>query len=75
MKASNDQIVLPFYVDLLEYAKSANVTSDLPARVADPELSNGPHLSYAIQWIFFSGCALAAWVMLVRRALRSQPSA
>ena len=75
MKTSADQTVLPFYVDLLEYAKSANVTSNLPARVADPELSNGPHLSYAIQWIFFSGCALAAWVMLVRRALRSQPSA
>jgi len=75
MKASADQTVLPFYVDLLEYAKSTQTTSNLPARVADPELSNGPHLSYAIQWILFSGCALAAWIMLVRRALRSQPSA
>lgn len=74
MAATSDQTVLPFYVDVLEYAKSVNVTSDLPARVADPEPSNGPHLSYAIQWILFSGCAIAAWVMLVRRALRSQPS-
>ena len=72
---SPDQAVLPFYVDLLEYAKSTPSTSNLPARIADPELTNGPHLSYAIQWILFSCCAIAAWFMLVRRALRSRPSA
>lgn len=76
LTTSADQNVVPFYVDLLEYAKSSNADpSGLPARIADPELSNGPHLSYAIQWILFSCCALAAWFMLVRRALRSQPSA
>ena len=76
LKTSSDLTVVPFYVDLLEYAASTGVRNGgLPARVADPELTNGPHLSYAIQWILFSGCALAAWVMLVRRALRSRPSA
>lgn len=76
LKTSPDQTVLPFYVDVLEYAASTGIANDgLPARVTDPELSNGPHMSYAIQWILFSGCALAAWFMLTRRALRSQPSA
>ena len=76
LKAESNQNVLPFYVDLLEYAASTGITNGgFPARIADPELSNGPHLSYAIQWILFSGCALAAWFMLARRALRSRPSA
>ena len=72
MRGSADRTVLPFYVDLLE---SPAVTSPLPARVADPELSEGPHLSYAIQWIIFSLCAIGGWFMLVRRAIRSRPSA
>jgi cytochrome oxidase assembly protein ShyY1 len=72
MATASSQEVLPFYVDLLE---SPAITSNLPARVADPELSNGSHLSYAIQWIIFSLCAVVAWVFLVRKALRpAQPS-
>ena len=72
MKTSDDQVVLPFYVDFLE---SPSVTNSSLSRVADPELSEGPHLSYAIQWIIFALCAIVAWIILVRRALRSQPSA
>lgn len=72
MKTSDDQIVLPFYVDFLE---SPSVANSSLSRVADPELSEGPHLSYAIQWIIFALCAIVAWIILVRRALRSQPSA
>lgn len=71
MKASEDQMVLPFYVDLLSYPSG----DDLLATVADVELSEGSHLSYAIQWIIFSLCAIVAWFILVRRALRSRPSA
>ena len=70
--ASAEQTVLPFYVDFLE---SPAVTGNLPARVANPDLSEGPHLSYAIQWIIFAICAVVAWFILVRRALRSRPSA
>jgi len=32
-----------------------------------PELDDGPHLSYAIQWIIFAAIAVAGFVMLVRR--------
>jgi len=72
MATTSNQEVLPFYVDLLE---SPAITANLPARVADPELSNGSHLSYAIQWIIFSVCAVAAWVFLVRKAIRpAQPT-
>ena len=41
-----------------------------PATVALPELTEGPHLSYAVQWFFFSAVAIAAWTVVVRRRLR-----
>lgn len=65
MAESADQVVLPFYVDLLQ---SPNVTGDLPTPVANPDLSEGTHLSYAIQWLIFSACAVLAWVFLIRRS-------
>ena len=44
-----------------------------------PELSEGPHLSYAIQWIIFAVCVAVGWVLAVRRSIktrvRSTPSA
>lgn len=67
-QANTQQIVLPFYLDLLE---SPQITTNLPARVASPQTDNGPHLSYAIQWILFSLCAIGGWVILVKRALRA----
>jgi len=67
MAASPDQVVLPFYVDLLE---SPDITAEIPTPVANPDLSEGSHLSYAIQWLIFGACAALAWVFLVRRALR-----
>lgn len=48
-----------------------------PAAVALPELNEGTHMSYAMQWFFFSLIALVAWVIVIRRKLReiSEPSA
>lgn len=34
---------------------------------AEPELDEGPHLSYAIQWCIFAGMFLGMWVVVVRR--------
>lgn len=42
------------------------------APIAEPTLSSGPHLSYTVQWIMFSICAIAAWVLLVRREVRQR---
>ena len=39
-----------FYLDLIS---GPEVTPDTPAQL--PELSDGPHLAYALQWIFFAG--------------------
>jgi cytochrome oxidase assembly protein ShyY1 len=58
--------VLPFYVDLLQ---SNPPDSPTLSRIAEPELTLGPHLSYVVQWFVFSVCALIAWGFIVRRAL------
>lgn len=36
--------------------------------VAAPELSDGPHLSYAIQWLIFATAVVVGWVLAVRRS-------
>ena len=57
------------YVELL---RSQPADSDTLSRIADPEFSNGPHLSYAVQWFLFTGCAIAGWVIAVRREVQRQ---
>jgi surfeit locus 1 family protein len=39
----------------------------LPRRLPPPELSEGPHLSYAIQWFAFAVMAVAFGVLVVRK--------
>ena len=75
MTSSDDQTVLPFYVDYLQPLDGSDDIVAGIATVASPELTEGSHLSYAIQWIIFSVCAIGAWFILVRRAIRSRPSA
>ncbi len=40
----------------------------LPARLPPPTLSEGPHLSYAVQWFSFAAIALIGWGLLARRS-------
>ena len=57
----------PYYVDLLpsEDGKIKPLTNiDLP------ELSNGPHYAYAIQWLAFAALALIGRILLFREAKR-----
>lgn len=42
--------------------------SDALLPVAPPELSDGPHLSYAIQWLIFATAVVVGWVLAVRRS-------
>lgn len=56
--------LVAMYVDLLD---SQPTDSALLSRISDPVFTNGPHLSYAVQWILFSGCAIAGWSIAVRR--------
>jgi surfeit locus 1 family protein len=50
--AQNEVVTEGFYLDLLNGS-----TSDLTPKVSAqlPELSDGPHMAYALQWIFFAG--------------------
>ena len=56
--------VYPGYVDLVSSTPpQAGDLSALPL----PDLSDGPHLSYALQWILFALVAVGGLVVLVRR--------
>jgi cytochrome oxidase assembly protein ShyY1 len=57
--------VEPVSLDLRE---SAPAQGDVLAMVPDPELADGPHLSYAVQWFIFSLCAVVGWFFAVRRS-------
>ena len=60
--------LLPMYV-LLEV--SAPADSDLLAPVVSPDLSEGPHLSYAVQWLIFAVAVVVGWVLAVQRSRRA----
>lgn len=45
----------------------------LPVRVPLPEPSEGPHLSYAIQWFVFAAIATVGSVVLLRRDRNERP--
>lgn len=52
-----------FYIDLL----SGSESSLTPAATAQlPELSDGPHMAYALQWIFFGGLVIYGRILIRR---------
>ena len=65
--------VAPVYVQLI--AADPGIEVGDPEPVVLPELSNGPHLSYAIQWFVFALCVAIGWVLAVRRSLRTRVGA
>jgi cytochrome oxidase assembly protein ShyY1 len=52
-------------------AHSSTPTDGGVAAVALPELTDGPHLSYVIQWTIFAICVAVGWVLAVRRSATS----
>jgi surfeit locus 1 family protein len=64
------QAQLPYRIEpvyLLLQEQTPAQTGGLPAPSPLPELSEGPHLSYAIQWFTFAAIALVGFVVLARR--------
>ena len=59
-----------------EVSEPADSSTLLP--VSAPELSEGSHLSYAIQWLIFATAVIVGWVLAVRKSIanraRSAPS-
>lgn len=62
--------VAPVYVQLI--ASDPPIVVGDPEPVVLPELSNGSHLSYAIQWFIFALAVGVGWVLAVRRSLHSR---
>jgi cytochrome oxidase assembly protein ShyY1 len=52
----------PFYIDLIG---GPGLAPDTPAEL--PELSDGPHMAYALQWLFFAGLIAYGRVLIRRR--------
>lgn len=67
-----DQPLAPMYLELLE-SNPGEPGAVQP--VAFPELSEGPHLSYAVQWAIFSISVAVGWVFAVRKSIRSRSGA
>ena len=44
-----------FYVDLIS-SSDTTMNPDVPVEL--PELSDGPHMAYALQWVFFAGLVI-----------------
>lgn len=52
--AQNEVVTEGYYLDLLN-GSTAELTPNVSAQL--PELSDGPHMAYALQWVFFAGLA------------------
>ena len=52
-----------FYIDLLS-GSVPSLTPDVTAQL--PELSDGPHMAYALQWIFFAGLVVYGRILIRR---------
>lgn len=61
-------LAYPFYPVYLIARDSA---PDAPARLSQPALDGGPHLSYAIQWFSFAAIALGGAVIVWLKARRA----
>jgi len=48
-----------------------STTSDLQS-IPAPEVTEGPHRSYALQWIFFAIMTVIGWGVLVRKELQNR---
>ncbi len=52
---------------------SSGAERRLPIRADPPELTGGPHLSYAIQWFSFATIFIVGWIALLLRGSREAP--
>ena len=63
---SQSQVSEKFYIDLLKGSQP----SLTPAVASElPELSDGPHMAYALQWVFFGGLVVYGRILIRRDVL------
>lgn len=68
-----DGRLAPMYVDLIE--SSPPELPGLPEPVVAPDLSEGNHLSYAVQWFIFAVAVVVGWFLAVRRSASTRRAA
>ncbi len=59
----------PVYFDLLDSSR-ADFVPDVPTVL--PELSDGPHLAYSVQWVLFAGMVLFGLYLVIREERKAQ---
>lgn len=62
--------LLPWFLQLQTQSPAAGT---LPVPEPPPELTEGPHLSYAFQWFAFAAIAAVGYVILIRRGVSDHP--
>jgi surfeit locus 1 family protein len=65
------QVDLPLYPVWLQLTEQEPAQGEMPTPVEPPELDEGPHLSYAVQWFTFTAIALIGYPLILRRRARS----
>jgi len=63
----SDALHYPVYGGYGELITEYPATQPAPDPVPAPETDNGPHLSYAIQWVTFAFVAIVGWYVLIRK--------
>jgi cytochrome oxidase assembly protein ShyY1 len=61
--------LVPWFLQLRTQSPSPRA---LPVPAPPPELTEGPHLNYAIQWFAFATIAVVGYVILVRREVKER---
>ena len=62
--------VVPAYVELISSEPAE--AGPFPHTLEEPELSEGPHLSYAGQWFLFAAAVVVGWVLAVRHSVNAR---
>ena len=63
--------LFPYPVANLYVVSLDSAGENVPARLPEPDLTNGPHLSYAIQWFCFAAIALIGAGIVLARSRQS----
>ncbi len=67
----DQQTSAPLFRRSAELVDGDGSPADLPRPVPEPELSEGPHLSYAGQWFLFTAVVLIGYPLVLRWVARS----
>lgn len=68
----DEQVEGDLYPVWIQASTEEPAAGELPAPVPPPELGDGPHLGYAVQWFAFAAIAVLGYPLVLRRVARQQ---